>query len=47
MFKLTYKAGWSQEYVTFGIYETREEACQAARQIPRKPKIWGIKVERI
>lgn len=45
--KLTYKAGWSQEYVVFGVYNTRKEACEAARQIPRKPKIWGIKVEEV
>ena len=45
MFKLTYKAGWSSEYVIFGVYKTRQEACAAARLIPRKPKIWGIRVE--
>lgn len=46
-YRLSYKAGWSPEHVTHGIYGSKEEARAAARTIPKKPKIFSIKVERV
>jgi len=49
MFKVTYKAGWSHTYVLLGIYPTREAAVAAVRANLKgsKPKVWGIKLEKI
>jgi hypothetical protein len=53
MFALTYKAGWMQTFETFSMFETKEAAKAAVKEMvsalkaAKKGKIWAIKIEEV